>query len=168
MVPTPRSRWTATCAVGCAEPATDSPMAEPLTRTGRPRVRSAATATCSLELPMTAPAGRTGLFPIGPTTPLHFDSGSPERSSIRAALAEVRATSWEVASVIDGQEVRTGRTMPIVTAHAHPRELGQLPLAGIDQVQAAIDAAAKASRWWGSLPWEERAAPFLRAADMLQ
>jgi 1-pyrroline-5-carboxylate dehydrogenase len=117
---------------------------------------------------MTAPAGRTGLFPIGPTTPLNFASGSPERSSIRAALDEVGATSWEVASVIDGQETRTGRTMPIVTPHEHSRELGQLHLAGIEQVQAAIDAAAKASRWWGSLPWEERAAPFLRAADMLQ
>ena len=117
---------------------------------------------------MTTPAGRTGFFPINPTTPLNFASGSPERSSIRAALDEVGGTNWEIASVIDGQEVRTGRTAPIVTPHQHSRKLGQMHLAGTQQIQAAITAATKASRWWGTLSWEERAAPFLRAADMLQ
>jgi 1-pyrroline-5-carboxylate dehydrogenase len=116
---------------------------------------------------MSAPAGRTDLFPIGPTTPLAFAPGSPERASIRAALDDVAATSWEVASVIDGQEVRTGRTMPIVTPHQHRHELGQVHFAGVEQVSAAIEAAARAAQWWGRLPWEERAAPFLRAADML-
>jgi 1-pyrroline-5-carboxylate dehydrogenase len=117
---------------------------------------------------MTAPAGRTALFPIGPTTPLSFAKGSPERERTTAALATVRAADYDVANVIDGKEVRTGRQVPVVTPHEHKRQLGQVHWAGADETNQAIESALAASRWWGRLSWEERAAPFLRAADMLQ
>lgn len=117
---------------------------------------------------MTAPAGRTGLFPIEPTAPRTFSPGSPERASTKAALAEVRAADYDIANVIGGREVRTGRTVPVVTPHEHAVRLGRVHYAGAQEVSAAIDAATAASTWWGRLPWEERAAPFLRAADMLQ
>jgi 1-pyrroline-5-carboxylate dehydrogenase len=64
--------------------------------------------------------------------------------------------------------VRTGRTAPVVTPHEHSVELGQVHWAGPTEVQAAIDTALRARTWWSRLPWEERAAPFLRAADMLE
>jgi 1-pyrroline-5-carboxylate dehydrogenase len=117
---------------------------------------------------MNAPAGRTALFPIGPTTPLMFAAGSPERASIAAALKEVRQADYDVANLIGGREVPTGRRVPIVTPHEHARHLGHVHHAGAEQAAQAIDAALAASAWWGRLPWEERAAPFLRAADMLQ
>ncbi len=117
---------------------------------------------------MTAPAARTALFPIDPTSPQAFASGSEERTRTMAALAEVRAAQYDVANHIAGREVRTGSTVPIVTPHAHATELGQVHHAGAEQVQSAIDAALEAKKWWARLPWEERAAPFLRAADMLQ
>jgi 1-pyrroline-5-carboxylate dehydrogenase len=117
---------------------------------------------------MTVPAGRTALFPIGPTAPLTFAAGSPERASVGAALKEVRQADYDVANLIGGREVRTGRRAPIVTPHEHARRLGHVHYAGAAETTAAIEAALAASAWWGRLPWEERAAPFLRAADMLQ
>ncbi len=117
---------------------------------------------------MTAAAGRTALFPIGPTAPLAFAAGSPERARVAAALKEVRQADYDVANLIGGEEVRTGRRVPIVTPHEHSRELGHVYYAGAAEVGRAIDAALAASAWWGRLPWEQRAEPFLRAADMLQ
>ncbi len=117
---------------------------------------------------MTAPAGRTALFPIGPTAPRSYAPGSPERVTTAAALAEVRAADYDIGNLIGAAEVRTGRQAPVVTPHEHKRQLGRVHWAGADETQRAIDTALSASRWWGRLPWEERAAPFLRAADLLQ
>jgi 1-pyrroline-5-carboxylate dehydrogenase len=117
---------------------------------------------------MTVPAGRTALFPIGPTAPLQFAPGSPERAATAAALAEVRAADCDVPNLIGSQQVRTGRTIPVVTPHDHATRIGQVHYASPPDVTAAIEAALAASAWWSRLPWEERAAPFLRAADMLQ
>jgi len=117
---------------------------------------------------MTAPAGRTGLFPIGPTAPRQFAPGSPERAATTAALAEVRAAGYDVPNLIGSREVRTGRTAPVVTPHDHSTRIGQVHYASQPDVAAAIDAALAASTWWARLPWEERVAPFLRAADMLE
>ncbi|MEU3616191.1 L-glutamate gamma-semialdehyde dehydrogenase [Streptomyces sp. NPDC006872] len=118
---------------------------------------------------MTAtPAGRTALFPIGPTDPLAFGAGSPERERVSAALKKIRSADFDVANVIDGREVRTGRTAPIVTPHEHAYSFGRVHHAGPAEMASAIEAATRASAWWGNLPWEERAAPFLRAADMLE
>jgi 1-pyrroline-5-carboxylate dehydrogenase len=117
---------------------------------------------------MAATAGRTALFPIGPTAPLAYAPGSPERERVAAALKEVRQADYDVPNVIGGEEVRTGRRAPIVTPHNHSRELGHVHWAGEAETSRAIEAALAASKWWGRLPWEQRAEPFLRAADMLQ
>jgi 1-pyrroline-5-carboxylate dehydrogenase len=117
---------------------------------------------------MTAPAGRTALFPIGPTAPLAYAAGSPERATIAAALTEARTADYDIPNLIDGAEVRTGRPVPVLIPHEHKRRLGQVHWAGAAETQQAIDAAFAASRWWARLPWEERVAPFLQAADMLQ
>jgi 1-pyrroline-5-carboxylate dehydrogenase len=117
---------------------------------------------------MTAPAGRTALFPIGPTAPLSYAAGSPERTSITTALQDVRTTGYDIPNVINGREVRTGRRMSVVTPHEHKHQLGQVHQAGAAETTQAIEAATATSAWWGRLPWEERAAPFLRAADMLE
>ena len=117
---------------------------------------------------MTAPAGRTALFPIGPTAPYQFAPGSPQRAATAAALAEVRTAGYDVPNLIGSREARTGHTAPVSIPHDHATHIGQVHYASAAQVTAAIDAALAASRWWSRLPWEERVAPFLRAADMLQ
>ncbi len=117
---------------------------------------------------MTAPAGRTALFPIGPTAPRSYAPGSPERTTTAAALADVRTADYDIANLIGGAEIRTGRQVPVVIPHQHKHHLGQVHWAGATETLHAIEAATGASAWWGRLPWEERAAPFLRAADLLQ
>jgi 1-pyrroline-5-carboxylate dehydrogenase len=117
---------------------------------------------------MSVSAGRTALFPIGPTDPYAFASGSPERAEIAAALKEIRGTTWRVVSTVDGEDVATNDVHSIVTPHDHNGVLGEVDFGGAAQAQQAVDASVKNSRWWGSLPWEERVAPFLRAADMLE
>jgi 1-pyrroline-5-carboxylate dehydrogenase len=117
---------------------------------------------------MTAPAGRTALFPIGPTSPRTYAAGSPERRATAAALQETRSAEYDIPNVIGGREVRTGRRAAVVTPHEHKRQLGEVHRAGAAETTQAIEAATAASTWWGRLPWEERAAPFLRAADLLE
>ena len=112
--------------------------------------------------------GRTPLFPVKATMPWTFAAGSTERARTDKALADIRATSFDIANEINGKEVRTGSTLPIVTPHEHSHQLGQFHKAGPAETQAAIDAALEASTWWSRVPWEERVAPFLRAADMLE
>lgn len=70
-------------------------------------------------------------------------------------------------NVVGGHELRTCRTAPIVTPHEHSTRLGQVHHASGEHVAAAIAAATESSRWWGRTSFEERAAPFLRAAEML-
>ncbi|MFG1702666.1 L-glutamate gamma-semialdehyde dehydrogenase [Nonomuraea sp. M3C6] len=117
---------------------------------------------------MTALTGRTALFPIGPTAPRGYAAGSPERTSTAKALDDIRAAGCDVPNLIGGGVVRTGRLMPVVTPHEHAYRLGQVHRAGQEETIRAIEAATAASAWWGRLPWEDRAAPFLRAADMLE
>ncbi|GAA0920975.1 L-glutamate gamma-semialdehyde dehydrogenase [Virgisporangium aurantiacum] len=117
---------------------------------------------------MTTPAGRTALFPIGPTAPRGYASGSPERAATAAALDEVRSAGYDIPNRVGAVEVRTGRRAPVVTPHAHAVQLGEVHHAGAAETLRAIEAATAAASWWGRLPWEDRAAPFLRAADMLE
>ncbi|MFC7882603.1 L-glutamate gamma-semialdehyde dehydrogenase [Streptomyces sp. NPDC057376] len=88
-------------------------------------------------------------------------------TELAAALAEVRAAAYDVPNVIGGREVRTGRILPVVTPHEHAVQLGQVHHASVEHVGEAVDAAIGASRWWSRLSPEERAAPFLRAAELL-
>ena len=93
--------------------------------------------------------------------------GSPQRASLKRHLDALAEDKIEVPLIIGGEEVTTGRTAPMVMPHAHGHELGVFHKAGAGEVQRAITAAEEARPAWAALPWEERAAVFLRAADML-
>jgi 1-pyrroline-5-carboxylate dehydrogenase len=73
----------------------------------------------------------------------------------------------DVPLVIGGKDVRTGTTRPAVMPHAREHVLADVHQAGPAETQAAIDAAAEAWKDWSRWPWEERAAVFLRAAELL-
>ena len=88
---------------------------------------------------MTAPAGRTALFPIGPTDPLRFAADSPERDATAKALDTARNTAFDVPNLIGDREVRTGVTAPVVTPHEHKRQLGTVHYAGPAEAHQAID-----------------------------
>ena len=93
--------------------------------------------------------------------------GSPERRELSGTLARMGAETIDLPSVIAGRFVRTGRLETSVSPHDHRRILGQAHLCGRAEVEQAIHSAVTAGADWGRTPWEERAAVFLRAADLL-
>jgi 1-pyrroline-5-carboxylate dehydrogenase len=68
---------------------------------------------------------------------------------------------------IGGREVRTGKTAQAVMPHDHAHVLGEYHKASTAEVEQAIAAAREAQREWASWPWEDRAAIFLKAAELL-
>jgi 1-pyrroline-5-carboxylate dehydrogenase len=98
---------------------------------------------------------------------LGYAPGSPERATLEAALGRMAGEVADMPLVIDGREVRTGKTDAARMPHDHGHVLGNAHMAGPREVAAAIDAAEKAWPEWSRRPWTERAAIFLRAADLL-
>jgi 1-pyrroline-5-carboxylate dehydrogenase len=94
-------------------------------------------------------------------------SGSPERAELKARLKTMAGEKIEIPIVIGGREIRTGRTEKTVMPHDHRHVLAEYHVAEPQHVEQAIAAAAEASREWGSWPWEDRAAVFLKAAELL-
>jgi 1-pyrroline-5-carboxylate dehydrogenase len=100
--------------------------------------------------------------------PVHdYPPGSHDRVTLKAQLAEMSSREIDIPLVIGGTEVRTGRTKTAVMPHAHRHVLATWQRAGAEEARQAIAAAAEARREWSSWRWEDRAAVFLRAADML-
>ena len=89
----------------------------------------------------------------------HPLAGPATPPTCAAALAEIRTAAYDIPNIIGGREVPTGRTMPIVTPHAHSVQLGQVHCASPEYVGEAIKSATDTARWWGRLDWEERSAP---------
>ncbi len=96
-----------------------------------------------------------------------YAPGSPERRSLEAELDRQSREEIEIPLVIGGEEVRTGRTAKIVMPHEKRHVLAVVHLGGAKEVARAADAATAARAAWQALPWEERAAIFLRAAELL-
>jgi 1-pyrroline-5-carboxylate dehydrogenase len=99
---------------------------------------------------------------------LSYAPGSPERESLQAELRRQRDTAVEITPIIAGQRVATGRTGSVPSPHDTKHPLGTFHKAGPAEVQRAIEAATTAKHDWAALPWEERAAVFLRAAEILR
>ena len=93
--------------------------------------------------------------------------GSHERSELKARLAQMSSERVDIPIVIGGCEVRTNRVEHSVMPHDHRHVLGEWHVADAAHVQQAIDAAIKASRDWATWSFQDRAAVFLRAAELL-
>ncbi|MBI4472572.1 MAG: L-glutamate gamma-semialdehyde dehydrogenase [Acidobacteria bacterium] len=97
----------------------------------------------------------------------HYAPGSPEKKSIKKTLADMSAEKIEIPLIIGGKEVRSGDTGTQVMPHKHGHVLATWHKAGPKEVEQAIKAAADAKKEWANMSFEDRAAIFLRAADML-
>jgi len=98
---------------------------------------------------------------------LNYGPRSVERAALKAALAEGRAQVIDIPMYIGGQEVRTGKKLEVRPPHDHKHLLATYHEGDASHVKAAIDAALAAKADWENLPWEQRAAIFLKAADLL-
>jgi 1-pyrroline-5-carboxylate dehydrogenase len=94
--------------------------------------------------------------------------GSPERASLQGRLAELAADRLELAMTIDGrQHSGRGEKFNVVQPHRHAHVLGVARNATTEDAIAAVAAAKNAAPMWRDLPYTERAAVFLRAAELL-
>ena len=111
-----------------------------------------------------------GLFRVPPPRnepPLAYRPGSPERAELRARLGELAGEELEVPVVAGGRRIRTGRVEEARAPHRHAQRLARVHVAGPAEVDAAIQAARTARREWAALPFQARAAVFLKAAELL-
>lgn len=106
--------------------------------------------------------------PVPSNEPVYtYAPGTTEREQLIKALGELKKTKFDIPMVIGGKDIRAGTPVKITAPHNHALELGQYYQGGKNEVQGAIDAALKARPMWAAFPWEERAAIFLKAADLL-
>ncbi|MBV9292379.1 MAG: L-glutamate gamma-semialdehyde dehydrogenase [Frankiales bacterium] len=98
-----------------------------------------------------------------------YVAGSRERATLEARLKEMSAADpVELTMTVAGRErPGTGETIDVVMPHRHSAVLGRTWNATPTDVQAAVDAALAAAPAWRELPFDERAAVLLRAADLL-
>jgi 1-pyrroline-5-carboxylate dehydrogenase len=96
-----------------------------------------------------------------------YAPGSPEREELRVRLEQMRSDQIEIPLVIGGKEVRRGETFEAVMPHDRKHVLATVHKGDATHVEQAINAAAEAWEDWHRTPWEERAAVFLRAAELL-
>jgi 1-pyrroline-5-carboxylate dehydrogenase len=96
-----------------------------------------------------------------------YAPGSRERASLKARLAAMAAEEIEIPLVIGGKEVRTGTTGRAVMPHRHSHTLARYHKATPEVVLEAVKAARAAHLEWANWPFEDRAAVFLKAAELL-
>jgi 1-pyrroline-5-carboxylate dehydrogenase len=96
-----------------------------------------------------------------------YAPGSPERASLKARLAAMAAETIEIPLVIGGKDIRTGTTERSVMPHDHAHTLATYHKASEQHVAQAIEAARAAHHEWSRWAFEDRAAVFLKAAELL-
>ena len=98
---------------------------------------------------------------------LSYAPGTPERATLKKALAELSGQTMEIPLIIGGKEVKTGKCISVVAPHRHKQVLANVHQAGPAEVQTAIKAAREASQEWSRWSLADRSAVFLKAADLL-
>lgn len=96
-----------------------------------------------------------------------YAPGTPEREEVLLAYKEMFNTKTEVPLYIGSEEIRTGDTSDIRPPHDHQHIVGKYHKAEKKHVQQAIETALEARKEWAVLPWEQRAAVFLKAAELI-
>jgi 1-pyrroline-5-carboxylate dehydrogenase len=121
--------------------------------------------------PTSAPlAGFNGTRRVPPPTnePIKsYAPGSPERAALKAKLVEMSNERVDIPIFIGGEEIRTGETVQSVMPHDHKHVLADWHKASAKHVHQAVDSARAARVEWSNWAWEDRAAVFLRAAELL-
>jgi len=96
-----------------------------------------------------------------------YAPGTPEREEVLKTYREMYNSTVEVPLYINGKEIRTGNTGTMSPPHDHKHVLGTYHKAEKKHIEQAITTALEARKSWSKLPWQNRAAIFLRAAELI-
>ncbi|THD66305.1 L-glutamate gamma-semialdehyde dehydrogenase [Robertkochia marina] len=106
--------------------------------------------------------------PVAVNEPVRsYAPGSPERESVLKQYKEYYNGKVDVPLYINGEEIRTGNTRTMSPPHDHQHVVGTYHLAEKTHVESAVSTALEAREKWANLSWEQRAAVFLKAADLI-
>jgi 1-pyrroline-5-carboxylate dehydrogenase len=98
---------------------------------------------------------------------LSYAPGTPARAELKSRLKQMAAETIDIPIIIGGREIRSGTTERSVMPHKHSHVLANFQKASPEHVRQAADAAVCARKEWSSWSFEDRAAVFLRAAELL-
>ncbi|MFH2001651.1 MAG: L-glutamate gamma-semialdehyde dehydrogenase [Planctomycetota bacterium] len=98
---------------------------------------------------------------------LDYEPGSKARAELKSRLKSLMSEQIEIPVVIGGKEIFTGNTAKCSPPHDHKHIVGTYHKAGAKEVEAAAKAAKEAWSDWANMPWNERAAIFLRVGEMI-
>lgn len=96
-----------------------------------------------------------------------YAPGTPEREKLLQQLENLKRTTEEIPLIINGEPVHTDKTVNVPCPHHHKQILARGHIAGHQELKAAIESAMEAHRSWAALDGYDRAAIFMRAADLL-
>jgi 1-pyrroline-5-carboxylate dehydrogenase len=96
-----------------------------------------------------------------------YAPNSPEKAAVLAAYQKMWNETIDVPNYIGSEEIRTGNTRNMTAPHDHQHVVGTYHLAEKKHVEQAIAAALEARKKWANMAWEQRAAIFLKAAELI-
>ncbi len=96
-----------------------------------------------------------------------YAPGSRERADLKSRLADLASEQIEIPLIIGGKDVHSGQTANCCPPHSHKKVLGAYHKAGAKEVEAAVKAAKDAWHDWSCMPWNDRAAIFLKAGELI-
>ena len=111
-----------------------------------------------------------GVFnvPVATNEPVKsYEPGSAEREELLNTYQTMYNSTIDVPLYIGGEIIHTSEKINMVPPHDHQHILGQYSMATAEHVNMAIDAALEAREEWAAMPWHQRVAIFLKAADLL-
>ncbi|HAP31053.1 MAG TPA: 1-pyrroline-5-carboxylate dehydrogenase [Flavobacteriales bacterium] len=111
-----------------------------------------------------------GVFnvPVATNEPVKsYELGSPEREELLSTYQAMYNSTIDVPLYIGSETIHTSEKINMVPPHDHQHVLGQYSMATAEHVNMAIDAALAAREEWAAMPWHQRVAIFLKAADLL-
>lgn len=98
---------------------------------------------------------------------LEYAPGSPERQTLKTELKRQSEMLVDIPIIIGGKEIRTAAKKKVVMPHDHSHILANFYHAGKEEIKQACQEALKAKASWAAMPFEHRAAIFLKAAELI-
>ena len=96
-----------------------------------------------------------------------YAPNSPEKTAVLAAYKKMWDETIDVPNYIGSEEIRTGNTKNMSAPHDHKHIVGTYHLAEKKHIEKAITSALEARKKWANMAWEQRAAIFLKAAELI-
>ena len=96
-----------------------------------------------------------------------YAPNSPEKAAVLAAYKQMWNSKIDVPLYIGSEEIRTGNTRTMSAPHDHKHIVGTYHLAEKAHIEKAIANALESKKAWANMAWEQRAAIFLKAAELI-